>query len=835
MADVADVTDAVHVLDDDSSSVASYSVPPPPPPPRNWIDLKYPKFVPKEQLKVDGKTPDVIHSLEYIGWRNTTVAFRQSVNPFKTIPDLQSLQDGKKPAEDKEEKSIERPVIEILTKVYSLRSLPRPLQHGRGVRNQSGRPITSAFELEPGPYDGYYSDEDYRPAAPDSSNPDVNDPVMVVWSAHLQNALKAVVGYYPNFQLVGPSPHIPAPYRVLYHHRAELARYRDNQPTCHSPEYAAITAKHIDVLLRFLNVENGTEIRREEELHRLETPMATFDYFWLLLRPGTIVFAKRYDIWTPYLISSADRTQQRYRTEDEYRINVWNLESNGTKVERFMESFTVAPWLGEQAISSLPVVPAQFWKEDLEKQGGVSMRAKAIAEGKLYWELLKGPRYMEYDGLLVNSSAGNRNASGPTGFMSGRVICDASGFDKYLNQAPDMAQPMTGTRRNRPSQPLLPPKDHLPRSLPRCGCEVCVENRPEVASPSQYVGFEDLDPQKDMPPPNSDLFYTLLSKTIPGFILGSRRWGHLHVQNLKDVKSDKEAFKSLVIDEEIKLTVKALIGRFATGSEAGISPWGNDFIKNKGEGRIFLLHGEPGVGKTCTAECIAELTGRPLIALTAGDISVDAFRVEQNLNYFLELGQRYGALVLLDEADVYLERRRSKDIARNGLVSVFLRALEYYSGCIVISTNRVRSFDAAFMSRIHVALHYQNLRDEDRELIWANNFDRLDRDSAGRVHVSVAAREYVWNSSDVRSLRWNGREIRNAMQTALALAENEAREDGLERTTLSEKHIRAVVKMSRSFKDYISRSSPQGVQGYDGDGDDAYEEEDEDGEGDDDE
>ncbi|KAF7558291.1 hypothetical protein G7046_g5856 [Stylonectria norvegica] len=116
-------------------------------------------------------------------------------------------------------------------------------------------------------------------------------------------------------------------------------------------------------------------------------------------------------------------------------------------------------------------------------------------------------------------------------------------------------------------------------------------------------------------------------------------------------------------------------------------------------------------------------------------------------------------------------------------------------------------------ARIHVALHYKNLRDEDRERIWGNNFDRLDRDSHSRVHVSVAAKEYAWKSRDVRTLRWNGREIRNAMQTALALAESDAQEEHTERIIIAEKHLRAVVKMSRGFRDYIKGSVP--IDGFD--------------------
>lgn len=694
------------------------------------------------------------------------------------------------------------------------RRMPPP----RRAAPQLDRPITSVFDNVDYRSDGYYTEDEqyYEPPG----TPQADPPYMVIYSEHLINALRAVVRYYPHISLNGKTVQVNAPYRLLYHHRRELSEYRDTQPVAHSAEYAETTAKHIDILLNFLDESLKTEITKEEELHKLETPMATFDYFWLLLKPGEIVYTKRYDIWTPLVISSVSMGARHPNNHESYRISCWLLESNGVKVSRFMERYIVSPWQGEQPINTLSVVPAAFWKEDLEAQGGLTMREKLIEEGKLYWELLKRPSYMEYDGLLVNSGSGSRLPGGPTGFMNGRVICDASGFDKFFESAPDFEGRRYPVPHRRRMTQGVPNKDHLPQYLPRCGCTVCAENRPKE-SDGPYIGFEDLDPLSDTPP-DDELFFYVLSKIIPGFILGTRRWGNLHVANLSPVKADKEAFKYLVLDDDIKMTVKALIGQYATGVNGQVTPWGNDFIRNKGEGRIFLLHGAPGVGKTCTAECIAELTNRPLISLTSGDLSVDSFRVESSLSYFLELGQRYGALVLLDEADVYLERRRAKNISRNGLVSVFLRALEYYRGVLFLTTNRVRSFDSAFLSRIHVALHYKNLGDEDRERIWTHNFDRLDRDSRGKIRVATAAREFVWTSHEVRALKWNGREIRNAMQTALALAESDSAEEGLATITIGEKHIRAVVKMSKGFKDYIKSAIPAGADegDYNGDGDD---------------
>lgn len=369
--------------------------------------------------------------------------------------------------------------------------------------------------------------------------------------------------------------------------------------------------------------------------------------------------------------------------------------------------------------------------------------------------------------------------------------------------------------------PPPPPLRPLTQLGPYCGCQACAGEMND--HPGPFANFEDLSPLTSAPP-NNDLYFLVCSPNIPAFVLSDRRWGQVTIDHLSDVKCDTEAFKYLVLDEGVKSTVKALIGKFAS-SDGKVSPWPNDFVRNKGEGRIFLLHGSPGVGKTCTAECVAELTRRPLLSLTSGDIStsMSSWSVEQNLHYFLTLGERYGALVLLDEADVYLEERRPRDLRRNGLVSIFLRALEYYRGVLFLTTNRVESFDPAFTSRIHVALHYKRLGEADRARIWANNFDRLERDSSRKVYVTPSAKELVFDhriDGEVNALRWNGREIRNALQTAVALAETEALDEGLEKVSVAARHIRQVVKMSRGFKEYLIKR-----RGYDSDGE--YEEEEE--------
>jgi len=111
-----------------------------------------------------------------------------------------------------------------------------------------------------------------------------------------------------------------------------------------------------------------------------------------------------------------------------------------------------------------------------------------------------------------------------------------------------------------------------------------------------------------------------------------------------------------------------------------------------------------------TSEAIAELLRKPLHIVTAGDLGITAAEVEKTFGSVLDLCQTWDALVLMDEADIFLETRSSTEIQRNALVCVMLRLLEYYSGCLFLSSNRgAESIDPAIASSITVMLGYPPL------------------------------------------------------------------------------------------------------------------------------
>jgi replication-associated recombination protein RarA len=85
--------------------------------------------------------------------------------------------------------------------------------------------------------------------------------------------------------------------------------------------------------------------------------------------------------------------------------------------------------------------------------------------------------------------------------------------------------------------------------------------------------------------------------------------------------------------------------------------------------QVTIFIGPPGTGKTMTVECIAKWTRRLLISLSAADLGTEEVRMEQRLVKWLDRAAMWGAIVLVDEAEVYLEQRQAGDLTRNALVT----------------------------------------------------------------------------------------------------------------------------------------------------------------------
>ncbi|KAI9737349.1 MAG: hypothetical protein M1834_009503 [Cirrosporium novae-zelandiae] len=320
----------------------------------------------------------------------------------------------------------------------------------------------------------------------------------------------------------------------------------------------------------------------------------------------------------------------------------------------------------------------------------------------------------------------------------------------------------------------------------------------------------------------------LLPTRVFAYILRTRKFAQLSISDLREVRPRKDGFNGLKLPKGHKRMVQALVKSHfmakAFQEKYTNDDYEADLVRGKGNGLIILLHGAPGVGKTSTAECVADANGKLLLPITCGDLGLDAEHVERELDEKFHLAQRWNCVLLLDEADVFLAERDRTDIKRNSLVSVFLRVLEYYTGILFLTTNRVGAFDEAFTSRIHISLYYPPLDRMQTMKIWAMNLDRLMQRKGQRMIIDVPmikqfAREQYENGG-TKDSRWNGRQIRNAFQTATALAEFDAAEANIKRSKteapedippilpkLERMHFEIVARASQQFDHYITKTT----------------------------
>jgi hypothetical protein len=240
---------------------------------------------------------------------------------------------------------------------------------------------------------------------------------------------------------------------------------------------------------------------------------------------------------------------------------------------------------------------------------------------------------------------------------------------------------------------------------------------------------------------------------VYGFSFVSKVWGEIQIDKIGDIEFRTDSYDKLVLDPEIKKTIFALVDTDYRENA--------DLINGKGGGCIFLLEGNPGVGKTLTAEAIAERLHRPLYMVTVGELGTDVESLEENLRIILDTAANWNAVLLIDEADIFLEARTDLDIERNAMVGVFLRLLEYYEGILFLTSNRASNIDPAFFSRISMAIHYGDLAAGDRHKIWK---------------TLLANSGIPTNFADILyGHKLNGRQIKNCIRNANALAKSDKR------------------------------------------------------------
>ena len=213
------------------------------------------------------------------------------------------------------------------------------------------------------------------------------------------------------------------------------------------------------------------------------------------------------------------------------------------------------------------------------------------------------------------------------------------------------------------------------------------------------------------------------------------------------------------------------------------------------------------------------------MTVSVAEIGVTAQEAEKSLTPVFADAARWEAVLLMDEADVFVEERTKGDLQRNALVSVLLRSLEYYKGksnrsaictsltehpgIIILTTNRARTIDAALQSRIQLAIRYKDLTTAQKTRIYQNKLEYIPDEEFENKEELLS--QLKLSPLVAKANKANGRQIRNIITYARALAKSE----GAKLTLLHLTRVDQVTsEFTESMKDVFTRQRARNEVDY---------------------
>lgn len=257
-----------------------------------------------------------------------------------------------------------------------------------------------------------------------------------------------------------------------------------------------------------------------------------------------------------------------------------------------------------------------------------------------------------------------------------------------------------------------------------------IENELEVdADRNRYLRGDDLEHKTELP------YVRVFSLFYKDYFL-------VHIDDISEYRYDKKAFERLILPTEMKHSIQKIFS-YSLQNLTG------DIVSYKHGGLIVMAEGNPGVGKTSTAEVYSELNQKPLYVIQVDELLRGHNSFEKNLSVIFRRVEKWNAIILFDEVDIFLYKRGDA-LWQASNVGVFLRLMDYFRGIMFLTTNRSDVIDHAVLSRVTVNIAYPDLDKKTRHAIWASKLKE-----AGIKIDSL---------NKLAELDLNGRQIRNMVR-----------------------------------------------------------------------
>ncbi len=183
----------------------------------------------------------------------------------------------------------------------------------------------------------------------------------------------------------------------------------------------------------------------------------------------------------------------------------------------------------------------------------------------------------------------------------------------------------------------------------------------------------------------------------------------------------KWKLEQIILNEKFRETILDVI-TFCENKDRLIEEWGlNNFLK--GNSSIGInLYGEPGTGKSITAEAIAMALGKKIIRVDYSELQDSKWgQTEKNMTQLFKTAEENGSVIFLDEADGLLGKRStnsSNSNAQNEIKSHLLTLVDRSNVIVIYATNLFKNFDRAFFRRILYHVKYPLPNHEELIELW---------------------------------------------------------------------------------------------------------------------
>lgn len=401
---------------------------------------------------------------------------------------------------------------------------------------------------------------------------------------------------------------------MLFHARNGLEERLTFETGKHDPNPDII--QDLQTALGFLNDEfSATKLN-------LQSMQAggdiTYDLLWALFPPNEEVFTEDNTLGEPQVLKFVSGEYKESRMEGEwYEVTGQIINHDGMDFGWGSISIKIPSFQGAMKTRDLNAFPLGVLHD---KEGQI---AQLCERGRNFVRLMK-PAVQEYQGQALFEQPGMQGPEEKQFLATGRIMVDPVAFCAHNPNDELLRYPITPIGNREGVMTIREQHDHL-----------------------------------------------FCSHRILGFSFAEKRWGSFAVSKISTVTWNTKAFEKLILAPEKRDIVRSLVESHGSNTEAF-----DDIVLGKGRGLVGLLSGGPGVGKTLTAEVVAELSRRPLYSVTAGELGSTTDAIDAKLGRVFSISARWGCVTLIDEADVFLYKRGDASLERNALCSIFLRRLE---------------------------------------------------------------------------------------------------------------------------------------------------------------